>query len=302
MNVPAIVVVMVQLAATAQCLSNMFATLFIHIASPARRLSCSAVVIVLTAACSTAPSSPTAPSPASVVGVLPQDAPPVPPRLDALPPPPALGATRFVAFGDSITYGTLSSFDGMFLFDSPSQSYPARLLLALQRTFPGQSSRFTVVNAGNPGERAEQGMRRIESVLDTYRPDALLLLEGVNDLTFGTSPVRAATAVVEIVQLARTRNVTVLVALMPQTYASKYPNGEERPQAAGQIVPFNNELRTLVTGMQNVHVVDLYSQFGNNRSLMGNDGLHPTEAGYEVMASTFAQKIEAVFPVRGRLQ
>lgn len=39
---------------------------------------------------------------------------------------PALGAVRFVAFGDSITYGVLSSFDGMALFDGSSFSYPVR--------------------------------------------------------------------------------------------------------------------------------------------------------------------------------
>jgi lysophospholipase L1-like esterase len=89
---------------------------------------------------------------------------------------------------------------------------------------------------------------------------------------------------------------------MPQTYASVYPSGVERPQAADLIVPFNNELRRLTAGMQNVHVVDLYTAFGTNRSLMGADGLHPTEAGYELMAQTFVQAIEKVFQVRGSLQ
>jgi lysophospholipase L1-like esterase len=56
--------------------------------------------------------------------------------------------------------------------------------------------------------------------------------------------------------------------------------------------------------MQNVHIVDLYSQFGTDRSrgLMGADGLHPTEKGYELMAQTFVQAIETVFQVRGSVQ
>jgi len=165
-----------------------------------------------------------------------------------------------------------------------------------------QAAAMTVVNAGVPGESAVQGRSRIASVLTTYDPDGLLLLEGINDMNLGASPSATAAAVVAIVDVARTYNVTVLLGLMPQTYASVYPNGEERPQAADLIVPFNNELRRLTAGMQNVHVVDLYTAFGTNRSLMGADGLHPTEAGYELMAATFVQAIETVFQVRGSLQ
>ena len=237
-----------------------------------------------------------------MIATVSQEPPPVPPRLGALPPPHAIGATRFVAFGDSITYGSLSSFDGRFVYDSPSHSYPVRLQLALQQTFPGQAPQITVINAGKPGEQASQGRLRIQSVIQTYNPQAVLVLEGINDMTFGLSHNEAAASVLEIVQRARLLHVTVLVGLMPQTYTSTYPNGETRTQASDLIVPFNDEVRRLVRGMQNVYVVDLYSQFGSNRSLIGNDGLHPTEAGYERMASTFAQAIEAVFPVRGSLQ
>jgi lysophospholipase L1-like esterase len=228
----------------------------------------------------------------------------VPPRLDTLPPPNAVGGTRFVAFGDSITYGTFSSFsDARFLYDAPTHSYPARAELSLRQIFPFQAAALRVINAGVPGEAAFQGRDRIGTVLTTYKPDGLLLLEGINDMNIGRSPAATAAAVVAIVDVARTYNVTVLVGLMPQTYPSIYP-GETQPrsQSAEQIVPFNNELRRLIAGMQNVHVVDLYAAFGTNRSLMGADGLHPTEAGYERMAATFVQAIEKVFQVRGSLQ
>jgi lysophospholipase L1-like esterase len=230
----------------------------------------------------------------------------VPPRLDTLPPPNAVGGTRFVAFGDSITYGTFSSFsDARFLYDAPTHSYPARAELSLRQIFPLQAAALRVINAGVPGEAAFQGRDRIGTVLNTYKPDGLLLLEGINDMNIiGRSPAATAAAVVAIVDVARTSKVTVLLGLMPQTYASVYPNGEQRSQAAELIVPFNNELRRLTADMQNVHIVDLYSRFGTNRSLglMGADGLHPTEKGYELMAQTFVQAIESVFQVRGSLQ
>jgi lysophospholipase L1-like esterase len=264
-----------------------------------------ALIVAFTSACTTTPTAPTGASATTIAANVSQEPPPVPPRLDPLPPPAALGGTKFVAFGDSITCGTFSSFDVGFAFllaDCPNHSYPARLLLSLRQVFPLQAPAFSVVNGGIPGESAVQGRNRIASVLEKYEPNGLLLLEGINDMNFGASPTATAAAVVSIVDVARTYNVTVLLGLMPQTYESVYPNGQERSQSADLIVPFNNELRRLTAGMQNVHIVDLYSAFGTNRSLMGADGLHPTEAGYEVMAAKFVQAIESVFRVRGSLQ
>jgi lysophospholipase L1-like esterase len=189
------------------------------------------------------------------------------------------------------------------LYDSPIHSYPNRATLSLRQTFPLQAAELEVINEGVPGEGAFQGRDRIGTVLTTYKPDGLLLLEGINDMNIGRSPAATAANVVAIIDVARTYNVTVLVGLMPQTYPSVYPGETQtRSQSADQIVPFNNEIRRLTAGMQNVYVVDLYAAFGTNRSLMGGDGLHPTEAGYGLMAQTFVQAIESIFQVRGSLQ
>jgi lysophospholipase L1-like esterase len=262
------------------------------------------LIVASAAACTSTPTAPTDTSATAVVASISQEPPPVPPRLDALPPPAAIGGTRFVAFGDSITYGTFSSFaDARFLYDSPIHSYPNRAELSLRQTFPLQAAALRVINEGVPGEAAFQGRDRIGTVLTTHKPHGLLLLEGINDMNIGRTPAATAAAVVAIIDVARTYNVTVLVGLMPQTYPSVYPGETQtRSQSADQIVPFNNEIRRLTAGMQNVYVVDLYAAFGTNRSLMGGDGLHPTEAGYGLMAQTFVQAIESIFQVRGSLQ
>ena len=261
--------------------------------------------LLMATACSTTPTSPSSPGQGPLMShdpfttLIPQEPPPVPPRL-TVTPPTALGATRFVAFGDSITYGTLSSFDGYFVYDVPSHSYPERLRLALATYHSPQS--FSVVNSGVPGETAQDGARRIQSVITTYRPQAVLLLEGINDLYNGDSVSVTATSLFRIVDTARQNNVTVLVATMPQTYEVTRPDGEHRDNAASLIVPYNAEITRLATGRLNVHLVDLYRAFGTNRSLMGGDGLHPTAQGYELMATKFLQNIEEVFPVRGSFQ
>lgn len=222
------------------------------------------------------------------------------------PQPQAIGATRFLAFGDSITAGVQSSFDGMFLFDDLPGSYPSRLLPRLQAAYPAQG--FSLFNEGRPGEWASDGERRLRTVLDTRagpsvpvgnRSQALLVLEGINDMNNGVSATRAAASLAQLVQIGRLYNLTVLVATMPQTYTNT-ANGSSNSQ--DKIVSFNTELIRLVGGLQNVRVVDLYAAFGSNRSLIGGDGLHPTPEGYEVMATRFYDAARAQFPVRGGLQ
>jgi lysophospholipase L1-like esterase len=76
--------------------------------------------------------------------------------------------------------------------------------------------------------------------------------------------------------------------------------GRVRENAAQLVPAFNTEIRRLAA--QNVVVVDLYAAFGTNRSLMGDDGLHPTPAGYNAMAQQFHAAIVQQFPVRGSVQ
>jgi len=84
-----------------------------------------------------------------------------------------------IAFGDSITYGRGSSSNG------PATGYPAYLAGILMYNYPGQA--FKMVNKGNPGETTGGGLGRIDSVLERYPSDFILIMEGTNDIFFGIS-------------------------------------------------------------------------------------------------------------------
>jgi lysophospholipase L1-like esterase len=250
--------------------------------------------------CAESPTAPTATTTGPLVAIISQTPPPVPPRANPGDVTNVVGATRFLAFGDSITFGTLSSFDGVFLFDGSPQAYPARLELGLNFHHPTQA--FTVVNRGVPGEGALEGAARVSGVLAATRPQALLLLEGINDLNAGRSLGGTLSALGTILDYARAHNATVVVATMFQTYEVDRPDGAHRTNSADLVPALNNGIRQLAAGRQNVFVADIYAAFGTNRSLVGGDGLHPTELGYERMAMTFQAAIEAAFPVRGTFQ
>lgn len=251
---------------------------------------------VLFTACSDAPTAPSAVPAAAQAPEFAQQPPPVPPR-NIQAPPGALGVTRFVAFGDSITFGTLSSSDGLFLFDVPSHSYPVRLELGLDTYHAPQG--FVVGNFGNPGESVSSSstFTRYQNVLQTQRPQVVLLLEGVNDLNVGISQSAISTALAQMLDYAILRGTPVMIATMPRIYDTPTI---DRPDE--RIVPLNDEVRRLASARQNAHVVDLYAAFGTDRTLMGGDGLHPTPEGYDVMAATFLAAIERTFPVTRTVQ
>jgi lysophospholipase L1-like esterase len=278
-------------------------------ASHPRLLSCALLLALVSAQCAQSPESPTAPSAVVSRGIIPQ-AGGGPVSGDTLPPLSALGATRFLAFGDSITCGTPSSFD-VFSFDincKEVSGYPQLVRGALQNVSPTQT--FTVINEGRPGEWAQQAISsgRFGQLMASVRPQGLLLLEGFNDLNSGSGIGATVNALQQMVELARLYNTTVLIGTMFQTCQSTSPTGIVRPNAYDRITAFNSAVKAMATGRQNVYVVDVYVGFGNNCDAnggvgwLGADGLHPSSSGYTALASIFTNALRNVFAVRGSYQ
>lgn len=262
-----------------------------------RAIACAALLMI--AGCTQSPTSPSAVVPDVSVGRLPQIAAPVPPRL-SYNPPRALGASRFLAFGDSITAGVQSAFDPRFLFAAANGGYPERLQAGLNAYFDPQA--FGVENWGLPGEFARQAASRFRTALDERRPEVVLLLEGINDLNTGSTIEQTVNALEQMVTMATSRGTPVLIATMYPTYRSEQsPDGRIRENSHTIVPAFNEAIRRRFTGRVNVHVVDLEPRM-QDRSFVGNDGLHPTDAGFERMAAIFLQAIERAFPVRGSFQ
>ncbi len=280
------------------------------IAAVLPRLAALTLLAVLSVRCAQAPESPTAPSAVVSRGAVPQAGGGPPVSSDPLPPLSAIGATRFLAFGDSITCGTPSSFD-VFAFDvlcQESNGYPQIVRGLLQNVSPAQT--FTVTNEGRPGEWAQQAISsgRFAQLMASIRPQGLLLLEGINDLNNGSGIGTTVNALQQMVELARLYNTTVLIGTMFQTCLSTSPTGVVRPNSYDRITSFNSAIRSMAAGRQNVYVVDVYAAFGNNCDAnggvgwLGGDGLHPSPTGYTALASIFTTAIRDRFVVRGSYQ
>src|SRR6185436_18927526 len=115
------------------------------------------------------------------------------PKLERLP-----SDAIVLAFGDSLTFGTGATED---------ESYPAQLERIIGRR---------VVRAGVPGEVSAQALARLPGALDEHTPRLLLLCIGGNDFLRRLGNSQAERNVREMVRLARSRGVAVMLIGTPE--------------------------------------------------------------------------------------
>jgi lysophospholipase L1-like esterase len=215
--------------------------------------------------------------------------------------PPRLNLTRFLAFGDSITAGVSALCNrgvipqDVFFFVPPDGSYPGKLQALLSERYFAQTP--DVTQAGRGGEGVLQGVTppagvdRLPVVLSQSAPQVLMLQEGVNDLHALLSPATVVGGLRTMIREARGRGVQVLIGtLLPQRA------GGCRAFAPSSIAPTNDLIRAMVLSETGVTLVDLWSAFGGvPGTLIGEDGLHPSDAGYARIAEAFMTVIRARF-------
>ena len=196
-------------------------------------------------------------------------------------PAPRLRFTRFLAFGDSITYGVDSP---PIRTASPSFAYPEQLRQMLAARYRFQT--IDMRNDGNPGELAHiGGVRRLRGAIQAGRSEVLLLMEGTNDLLAGQRGIDDGIAALRsMIREAKSLNVQVLLATIPPQRIGRRPS-------AVLVVPFNARVRTLATE-ENVPLVEVYDAMADRLPLLiGEDDLHPTQMGFTVIAEAFMQAI-----------
>jgi lysophospholipase L1-like esterase len=199
--------------------------------------------------------------------------------------PPKIAVTRFLAFGDSITAGEdgvagpVATFSPYRIVDKP---YPALVQMQLSSRYTAQS--ISVDNRGVPGERVDPGAVRLSGLLASRAYDAVLLLEGANDLYVdGQAAVSGIVSAARFMARdARSRGIRPFVATFPPQRASGTLGG------AAPLVPALNAGIRAMASTEGMSLVDLEAAFGSDISqLIGPDGLHPTAAGYVRVADTF---------------
>jgi lysophospholipase L1-like esterase len=208
-------------------------------------------------------------------------------------PAPRISATRYVAFGDSITEGKLgpnvftpdprfpNSYAG-FLYNLLTQRYSVQTIDMFDEGFGGECTQGVGC--------LSYGVSRLPGVLSADVPQVLLLQEGANDLILGGAAAipGLVSGLRTMIQEARRRSIIVFLGtLLPQRA------GGLRAGNPALIPLANAQIRGLAIS-EGATLVDLYEAFGGSPDpWIDSDGLHATKAGYTKIAETFFNVIRS---------
>jgi len=207
----------------------------------------------------------------------------------------AVAQTRYVAFGDSITEGVGDD------ADRAEPGYPPRLEDLLQ----GAGRNAVVVNRGVGAEQTDEGLSRIDSVLDEGG-DVLLLMEGSNDLSRFISLETILFNLDTMATRAENRGWKAVHA----TVIPRIPTARVDPENISN-QKLNQRIREMA-GTDGRDLVDNFEMFGATPRRFQTHYLidpedhvgHPNARGYDLMAQTFVDVltgVDSVPPVTGRL-
>jgi lysophospholipase L1-like esterase len=209
--------------------------------------------------------------------------------------------TTFLTFGDSLTEGKTSLIGPGAVVVPPgvfntSVSYVEKLNAKLVARYQDQS--IAIIADGLGGEDAGAGKLRLQRDWPSFNPDALLLLEGVNDLLKPetATPAGMTGAMNSVIDALRTdiefakgRGARVFVAtLLPMA-----------PPVASNVIAalptLNGRINSLAV-QENITLVDLYSAVP--LTLLGADGLHPKPGAYDLVADEWLKAIIATMEAK----
>lgn len=195
-----------------------------------------------------------------------------------------------VGLGDSTTAGT----PGFF---SPAEAPPegrgnpqSQYAYWLEQKHPG----WKIKNRGIRAQRSDQIMKRIESDVLAFQPQAVVVLAGVVDIFQNRSAEEVQANLAEIYRRLTERGIKI-VACTVTPYAGMSPDAQAR------LDRLNAWIKTYAA-QQGFGFCDVFHAVENPArpyTLKGSpDGLHPDVAGYRAMAEVIEPALSGVLKSR----
>jgi len=186
--------------------------------------------------------------------------------------PPQPGENRVVFMGDSITDGWGRRY-GKF--------------------FPGKP----YINRGISGQTTPQMLIRFRHDVIAHGPKAVVILAGTNDIAGNTGPVtleEIEANLASMADLARAHSIKVILASVMPVSDDIKPQTARRPP--GKIRALNEWIKAYAA--RNGHAyLDYYAAMADGRQMLKQeltyDGLHPNDAGYELILPLAEKAIAA---------
>jgi len=188
--------------------------------------------------------------------------------------PPAKNENRVVFMGNSITEGW-----------------------HLATMFPGKP----YVNRGISGQTTPQMLVRFRPDVVALKPKVVVILAGTNDIAGNTGPSTIEMIednIASMAEIAKANGIRVVLSSILPVYDYPWKPGL---QPAPKIIAINKWMKDYAAKHGHVYL-DYHSATADSRGGMrpelASDGVHPTEAGYRVMAPLAKAAIEKALRAR----
>jgi lysophospholipase L1-like esterase len=175
---------------------------------------------------------------------------------------PKPGEDRVVFMGNSIT-------------DAWARSFPAM--------FPGKP----YVGRGISGQTTPQMLVRFRQDVVALKPKVVVILAGINDIAGNTGPstqAMIADNLMSMTEIAKANGIRVVLSSVLPAYDFPWRRGID---PAPKVVALNAWIKCYASQVGAVYL-DYYSKMVDSRGglspEMASDGVHPTNAGYRIMA------------------
>ena len=193
---------------------------------------------------------------------------------------------RFVALGDSYTIGTATR--------TPAERWPDQVAARLDSS---AAPLELIANLGVDGFTSRDVIEVELPQLPALDPDFVTLLVGVNDVVQGVpEPTYRENMAIIFDELLGRLAATRILAVTTPDYTVTPRGGDygDPAQQAAEIRRFNAAMSELASG-RGIRVVDIHDislEAATDRSLVADDGLHPSGAQYARWVDRIAPAIE----------
>ncbi|RYV04154.1 arylesterase [Shewanella sp. OPT22] len=165
--------------------------------------------------------------------------------------------TASPAFADTI----------LILGDSLGASYGMDQNVGWVTKLQKQMPEHKIINASVSGETTAGGLRRLPALLETTKPDVVLIELGGNDGLRGFSPKKLKSNLTNLVKLSKAANAKVLVSevMVPPNYGPRYSKS------------FIQVYKDLAKDSSITVIPFFMTEIAPHPELMQKDGIHPNE-------------------------
>ncbi|QIK69306.1 SGNH/GDSL hydrolase family protein [Erysipelothrix sp. HDW6C] len=182
---------------------------------------------------------------------------------------------KIVLYGDSIAAGSWRG--------SASDMLDKKIVHEMK--LQGLSD-YEIVNLGVPGASTTSALENVAKAVSEH-PDILVLNVGINDaISILNNISEYATNINAILEAFPTSQIIVL--------GPSYVDDLKKPQAIQAIILEYNKAIAQVAIDNQCHFIDIYeleTREGNPNIFLQEDGLHPSEFGYEMIANRIVATI-----------